>query len=103
MYGVLTDNDLSSWRKGLQNDHTKTSQQRTGTPSYMAFELLEGLSATHLYRHDLESLYCVMLFTAALHTIAPTKGEPSAEGKFVMRSGTPPYQEWFRVQGYDTL
>ena len=105
VYGVLTDYDLSSWRKDLENDYTRTSHQRTGTPPYMAFELLQGTSTTHLYRHDLESLFYIMLLMAARHTIAPTKGGLDGEPKdqVVMRGRTPPYQKWFATQDYDTL
>ena len=103
VYGVLTDYDLSSWRKDLENDYTRTSQQRTGTPPYMAYELLQGRSATHLYRHDLESLFYIMLLTVARHTIAPAKSGPSARGEFVMRDGTLLYREWFKTQNYNTL
>ena len=105
VYGVLTDYDLSSWRKDLENDYTRTSHQRTGTPPYMAFELLQGTSTTHLYRHDLESLFYIMLLMAARHTIAPTKGGLGVEPKdhVVMRGRAPPYQKWFETQDYDTL
>ena len=40
VYGVLTDYDLSSWTEELTDDYSKTSQERTGTPPYMAHELL---------------------------------------------------------------
>ena len=63
----------------------------------MAFELLKGISTTHLYRHDLESLFYVMLLTTARHTINPTKGG------VVMREGIRPYQEWFSEQRYNAL
>ena len=102
-YGVLTDYDLSSWRKDLENDYTRTSQQRTGTPPYMAYELLQGRSATHLYRHDLESLFYIMLLTVAHHTIAPAKSGPSAREEFVMRDGTLLYRGWFKTLNYTTL
>ena len=104
-YGVLTDYDLSSWRKDLENDYTRTSHQRTGTPPYMAFELLQGTSTTHLYRHDLESLFYIMLLTAARNTIVPTKGGLGAEPKdqVVMRGRAPPYQKWFETQDFETL
>ena len=69
VYGVLTDYDLSSWTNSLNPDYTKTSQQRTGTPPYMAQELLRGLSPLHLYRHDVESLFYVMLLVSARHSI----------------------------------
>ena len=105
VYGVLTDYDLSSWRKDLENDYTRTSQQRTGTPPYMAFELLQRTSSTHLYRHDLESLFYIMLLMAAHHTITPTEGGRNAKpkGRVVMREGTLPYQKWFDARDYDTL
>jgi len=105
VYGVLTDYDLSSWKKDLNNDYTRTSQQRTGTPPYMAQELLQGTSVTHLYRHDLESLFYIMLLMGARHTIAPAKGGPDTKGKsqVVKREGTRPYQTWFDTRLYTTL
>ena len=105
VYGVLTDYDLSSWRKDLENDYTRTSQQRTGTPPYMAFELLQGTSSTHLYRHDLESLFYIMLLVAAPQTITPTEGSSNAKpkGQVVIQKEESPYQKWFTTQDYDTL
>jgi len=102
---VLTDYDLSSWKKDINDDYTRTSQQRTGTPPYMAHELLLGTSTTHLYRHDLESLFYIMLLMGARHTIAPAKGGPDTKGKsrVVMREGARPYQTWFDMQPYTTL
>ena len=104
VYGVLTDYDLSSWTKDLKNDYTKTSQQRTGTPPYMAKELLEGTSVTHLYRHDLESLFYIMLLTLTRHTVGHTQ-DKSANGplRTVMLGGRPPYQHWFDEQNYEVL
>jgi len=49
VYGVPTDYDLSSWKEDLKNGCAGTSQQFTGTPPYMAQELLQGTSDTHLY------------------------------------------------------
>ena len=101
VYGVLTDYDLSSWKEDLKNDYTKTSQQRTGTPPYMAGELLQG-APIHLYRHDVESLFYIMLLLGSRHTISPT---PDADGKagIVMRREKLPYQKWFNQQDYRTL
>ena len=102
VYGVLTDYDLSSWTESLNPDYTKTSQQRTGTPPYMAQELLKGTSPLHLYRHDIESLFYIMLLMSARHTI----GTPEEEEKprVLMRGSTGlPYQKWFDQQDYDTL
>ena len=75
--GSLTDYDLSSFMATMNSDYKKTSQQRTGIPPYMAHELLRGTSVLHLYRHDLESLFYIMLLTAACHTI----GTPEREDK----------------------
>jgi hypothetical protein len=105
VYGVLTDYDLSSWKKDLIGGYTRTSQQRTGTPPYMAQELLQGTSTTHLYRHDLESLFYIMLLMGGRHTTAPAKGGPDTGGKsrVVMREGARPYEEWFETQRYHRL
>jgi len=100
VYGVLTDYDLSSWVASLKTDYTKTSQQRTGTPPYMAQELLKGTSNTHLYRHDVESLFYIMLLTCARHKFNHSN---KAKWPLVMREGEPPYRKWFNQQDYDTL
>ena len=102
VYGVLTDYDLSSWTESLNPDYTKTSQQRTGTPPYMAQELLKGTSPLHLYRHDIESLFYIMLLMSARHTIGTPEKEK--EPRVLMRGSTGlPYQKWFDQQDYDTL
>ena len=102
VYGVLTDYDLSSRKEDLEGDYKKTSQHRTGTPPYMAQELLQGTSRVHLYRHDVESLFYIMLLMSARHTIETPEGEE--EPRVVMRRSTPlPYQKWFNVQDYEML
>src|SRR5712691_3711440 len=60
VHGVLTDYDLSSWMASLNSDYSKTSQQRTGTPPFMAYGLPDGKDTLHLYRHDVESLFYTM-------------------------------------------
>ena len=102
VYGVLTDYDLSSWTKSLKPDYTRTSQQRTGTPPYMAQELLQGISPLHLYRHDVESLFYIMLLMAARHEIGTPKGEKKP--RVLMRNSAElPYREWFDQQNYRML
>ena len=66
----------------------------------MAQELLRGKSMTHLYRHDLESLFYIMLLMAARYTIGPTEGGPDTEGEFqvVRREGMRPHQSWLDTQ-----
>jgi len=105
VYGVLTDYDLSSWKEELKTDYTMTSQQRTGTPPYMAHELLMGTSRTHLYRHDIESLFHIMLLMCGRHTIVHSSGQADTGAKsgVVMRKGKLPYQRWFEERDYDAL
>jgi len=103
VYGVLTDFDLSSWTKDMKEDYSKTSQQRTGTPPFMAYELLDGSDDLHLYRHDLESLFYVMLILATHYEIQhPTTRE---EGGLRMRQGLEelPYEMWFGQPTYKAL
>ena len=101
VYGVLTDYDLSSWTDSSNPDDTKTSQQWIGTPPYMAQELLIGESPIHLYRHDIESLFYVMLLVSAHHTIEVPKGRKPR--MHTLNSTTLPYQDWFNERPYHTL
>jgi len=102
VYGVLTDYDLSSWKIDMNSNYKTTSQQRTGTPPYMAQELLQGTSPLHLYRHDVESLFNVMLLMAARHTIRTPKGEKKP--RVLMRGPKGlPYDDWFNEQRYSVL
>ena len=105
VYGVLIDFDISSWKEDLENCSNGTSQQHMGSLPYMAYELLTGMSTTRLYRHDFESLFCVMLLVAARYTLVPANGDSNAGGNFQMvrREGTRPYQRWFDTQDYETL
>ena len=108
IYGVLADYDLASWTGHLKNHYTPTSRQRTGTPPYMACELLLGESDTHLYRHDLESLFYIMLLLCTRHIIAEeTNGKTKkTTGRLVMRGADPrmlPYANWFDTSDYVTL
>ena len=103
-YGVLTDYDLSSWTKDMKEDCKRTSQQRTGTPLYMAQELLRGTSPIHLYRHDLESLFYVMLLTCGCNTLLSVEGKTEQPQRLVMRQmENLPYKRWFGEHNFDTL
>jgi len=99
--GVLTDFDLASWTNTLTRDYTKTSQQRTGTPPYMAHRLLDGTDALHLYRHEVESLFYIMLILAAHYEFkTPEEGK---KGGLRTRDGELPYQRWFNQPLYNDL
>ena len=71
----------------------------------MAQELLRGISTTHLYRHDIESLFYIMLLVCGRHTFDPEDDRTSkkARRRVVMRGGTLPYSDWFKPQSYNKL
>ncbi|KAF9067845.1 hypothetical protein BDP27DRAFT_1295858 [Rhodocollybia butyracea] len=61
VHGVLNDFDHAI-RIGPES--TPSSRQRTGTAPYMAIDILDASPPPiHLYRHDLESLYYVLVCT----------------------------------------
>jgi hypothetical protein len=104
VYGVLMDYDLSSWTKDLTGDYTKTSEQRTGTPPFMAHELLvPDTNILHLYRHDLESLFYIMLILATNYEIQKPIGQRRGRMEARGETGTLPYQKWFYEQSYGDL
>ncbi|KAJ4471214.1 protein kinase [Lentinula lateritia] len=83
VYGVLNDFDLSSRVRDM--NHGPTSKQRTGTRPFMSVDLLDSRWAGgHLYRHDLESLFYIILCLACRYK-AP--GVPAPEPR--------PYSQWF--------
>ncbi|KAJ3795723.1 protein kinase, partial [Lentinula aff. detonsa] len=83
IYGVLNDFDLSSRVQDMSNG--STSNQRTGTRPFMSPDLLDpDWEGGHLYRHDLESLFFIMLCLACRYK-AP--GIPATEPR--------PYAQWF--------
>ena len=102
--GVLTDFDLSSWTADLTGNCAETSQQRTGTLPYMAFDLLERSGASHLYRHDVESFFYVILMLATRYEIRA----PNLRGRGAglrLREGLRklPYHDWFNQPSYKIL
>ncbi|KAJ3766315.1 hypothetical protein FB446DRAFT_676630 [Lentinula raphanica] len=78
-YGVLNDWDLASW----VDDEEKgaTSQYRTGTRPSMAHEQqAHEWEGPHQYRHDVESLFYVMVLFTFLYS-KPSKGVSKPEDK----------------------
>jgi len=71
----------------------------------MAQELLKGTSTIRLYRHDVESLFYIMLTMGAHCKIVRTKPKAGKEAELqvVMRGGKLPYRDWFDTQDYHTL
>ena len=64
--------------------------------------ITEGVSPVHLYRHDLESLFYVMLLTAAHHTVGTPEREKNPR-VLMRRLRRLPYRDWFNQQRYDVL
>ena len=62
----------------------------------MAFELLDGTNPTHLYRHDIESLFYVMLVMCCRNAFGCAKDDAAV---FLHR----PFEGWFGEQSYQTL
>lgn len=80
IFGVLNDYDLAIIRSKKGGPTSKT---RTGTKPFMAIDLLgrEPDDVQHRYRHDLESLFYVLIYlTSRYH-----------EGQEIPN---PPFQDW---------
>ncbi|KAK0498092.1 hypothetical protein EDD18DRAFT_1461191 [Armillaria luteobubalina] len=91
--GVLIEFDLSS----LIPIEEATSLRRTGTPPYMAFDLLKERKdyGPHLYRHDLEALYYIMLMICCRHSIIK-KVQP--DGTSQLEEIPENFYQWFDRQ-----
>ena len=77
-------------------------QQWTGTPPYIAHKLLSGSGTLHLYRHDIELLFYVMLLTVACHLILTHKRNRG--GRLIRwKVNRLPYKDWFRGTYYHLL
>jgi hypothetical protein len=64
VYGVLNDLDLA-----VDADvQSASSKQRTGTKPFIAIDLLQPDPPVHVYRHDLESMFYVLVWiTSRFH------------------------------------
>ncbi|KIK65125.1 hypothetical protein GYMLUDRAFT_240440 [Collybiopsis luxurians FD-317 M1] len=92
IHGVLNDFDLATILD--DPDHpSSTSEHRTGTRPYMAFEQQElSWQGPLLYRYDLESIFYVMLILAC-HYHKPRRPIKRADA---------PYRTWF-TDSYDAV
>ncbi|SJL08542.1 uncharacterized protein ARMOST_11908 [Armillaria ostoyae] len=94
--GVLNDFNLSS----LRDDPGASSFQRTGTLPYMAYDLLinnnNGQPPKHLYRHDVESVFYVILLLCCRYQVLarPTSSEPAPLNCEKVSST---FDEWYRL------
>ncbi|KAF9476180.1 hypothetical protein BDN70DRAFT_863614 [Pholiota conissans] len=79
IYGVLSDYDLvlELKNRGLG----PSSKNRTGTRPYMALDLLDTPPMDHQYRHDLESLFYVLVVLTTGYKNGPLKDWCDAEAE----------------------
>ncbi|KAJ3988145.1 protein kinase [Lentinula detonsa] len=86
IYGVLNDFDLSSRVQNM--DKGPTSNHRTGTRPFMSIDLLNSnWEGGHLYRHDIESLFYIMLCLACRYR-RPNVPTPEPRAYAAWFSGT---------------
>lgn len=63
--GVLNDWDMALLLDGVDDVPVSTVRHRTGTIPFMAIDLLlQPIPPTHLYRHDLESFFYILVWAA---------------------------------------
>jgi serine/threonine protein kinase len=77
IFGVLNDFDLAI----LRTSEGPSSKTRTGTKPFIAVDLLGEPDDVHRYRHDLESLFYVIVYVTSRYH----------EGREIEN---PPLQEW---------
>ena len=102
IYTVLNDFDLTV----IADVKSTLSKQRTGTKPFMAIDLLWPDPPVHMYRHDLESMFYILIWTTlhfhnGVEIIVPPLQEwadnAGVEKKnfFVMMSEPPPLTPQF--------
>ncbi|KAK0451397.1 uncharacterized protein EV420DRAFT_1766426 [Desarmillaria tabescens] len=98
--GVLNDFDLSSFLP-LRD---ASSLHRTGTAPYMACDLLRATDISHLYRHDIEALFYVLMMLCCHYEIVRSdKGSTMKELK-TEKGKKPPFSDWFdRMMTWEAL
>ncbi|THU97649.1 hypothetical protein K435DRAFT_777938 [Dendrothele bispora CBS 962.96] len=97
VYGVLNDLDLST---RLPPPDKATSQQRTGTKPYMSHDLLNvRWDKGHAYRHDLESLFYVMLIFCSNYDLKKVGPKNKKEPRLVQVHQY--YGQWFSATNFD--
>ncbi|KAK0211825.1 hypothetical protein IW262DRAFT_1280124 [Armillaria fumosa] len=88
--GVLNDFDLS-----FSFPRTEAaSLHRAGTPPYMAHDLLDESYFGHLYRHDLEAFYYVLLMLCCRYEVVEIKKVPTLR-PLKKNPSDMPFAEWF--------
>ncbi|KAJ3784987.1 hypothetical protein GGU10DRAFT_270293, partial [Lentinula aff. detonsa] len=84
VYGVLNDFDLSSFVRDMVKG--PSSDFRTGTRPFMSVDLLNPKwNGGHLYRHDLESLFFIMILLDSVGcTVGVSQGDTFESKSFTV-------------------
>ncbi|KAK0451410.1 uncharacterized protein EV420DRAFT_1560830 [Desarmillaria tabescens] len=98
--GVLNDFDLSSFLP-LRD---ASSLHHTGTAPYMACDLLHATDISHLYCHDIEALfYVLMMLCCRYKIVCSDKGSTMKELK-MEKGKKPPFSDWLdRMMMWEAL
>ncbi|TFK17805.1 hypothetical protein FA15DRAFT_710452 [Coprinopsis marcescibilis] len=81
---------MASFVEEVQLSESATKQQ-TGTLPFMAFDLLSSSPPRHLLLHDLESLFCILVWGACHYNFS----EPDLEKRCKQTKNTPLDYIWF--------
>jgi Fungal protein kinase len=76
IFGVLNDYDLAIFKS---ND-APSSKTRTGTKPFMAIDLLGNPTDVHRYRHDLESMFYVIVYVISRYHNGEEIDDPPLQG-----------------------
>jgi hypothetical protein len=78
--GLPEDREMASFNDPLVKiDQLLTPRPRTGTPTYLAIDLLKDNPPHHTYRHELESFFYVLLWTALHYDMVADVRHPTAK------------------------
>jgi hypothetical protein len=68
--GILNNWDMAALLDLKGHVEVSTARHRTGTVPFMAVELLSTNPPAHLYRHDLQSFFYILIWAAIHYNIA---------------------------------
>jgi hypothetical protein len=78
--GVVNDWDMASHLDDRGEVPTSTARHRTGTIPFMACDLLVDKPPVHIYRHDLESFFYILIWAAVHFDLKNKKRLPTHPG-----------------------
>ncbi|KAG6917058.1 hypothetical protein DXG01_004030 [Tephrocybe rancida] len=75
--GILNDWDMASFVDENDEIQLSTATHRTGTVPFMAKDLLVATPPPHLFRHDLESFFYILVWAAVHHDFSAKTRRPT--------------------------